>query len=94
MSLIQIQSFPDYVPEDTETLKTQNPLCTKLQIQVLNCRQSWPQGDASEVDSCHLPETIFTGYMNTDINSIDKPQLQFKSLPGSFTRDAFPTTET
>lgn len=70
MSLIQIQRFPDYVPEDTETLKTQNPLCAKLQIQVLNCSQSWPQGDVSEVDVCHLPKTIFTGYKNTDINRI------------------------
>lgn len=68
MSLIQIQSFLDLVSADTETSKIQNTLLAQLQIQVLNCSQSWPQGDNSMTDLCHLPKIIFTGYMNTDIN--------------------------
>lgn len=76
MSLIQIQSFSDYVimSADTETWKIQNTLYAKLQIQVLNCSQSWPQGDDLETDLCHLPKIIFTyEYLyswNTGINRI------------------------
>lgn len=93
MSLIQIQSFQDYVSADT--LKIQNTLCAKLQIQVKNYTLSWPQGDESEADLCYLPKIIFTGYMNTGINrTLWTNHNNSESLPGSFARDAFPIVGT
>lgn len=93
MSLIQIQSFQDYVSADT--LKIQNTLCAKLQIQVQNYTLSWPQGDESEADLCYLSKIIFTGYMNTDTNrTLWTNHNNSKSLPGSFARDAFPIVGT